>query len=213
MGRAIVREPKVFLFDEPLSNLDAKLRVQMRLEIKQLQERLGVTSIYVTHDQIEAMTLGQRLVLMEKGRIEQIGTPIEVYEYPSSIFVASFIGSPPMNLVKGKMIRKSELELNGGLVIKSESFEDFDIDKQITIGIRPEHIVLNKKAECSIKVSTHNFERQGADSFIYGTVLNGEDKIIARVPHDYDYKNHETIDFYFDYTNMHCFDSNTGLRL
>ena len=127
MGRAIVREPKVFLFDEPLSNLDAKLRVQMRLEIKQLQERLGVTSIYVTHDQIEAMTLGQRLVLMEKGRIEQIGTPIEVYEYPSSIFVASFIGSPPMNLVKGKMIRKSELELNGGLVIKSESFEDFDI--------------------------------------------------------------------------------------
>ena len=137
MGRAIVREPKVFLFDEPLSNLDAKLRVQMRLEIKQLQERLGVTSIYVTHDQIEAMTLGQRLVLMEKGRIEQIGTPIEVYEYPSSIFVASFIGSPPMNLVKGKMIRKSELELNGGLVIKSESFKDFDIDKQITIGVRP----------------------------------------------------------------------------
>ena len=213
MGRAIVREPKVFLFDEPLSNLDAKLRVQMRLEIKQLQERLGVTSIYVTHDQIEAMTLGQRLVLMEKGRIEQIGTPIEVYEYPSSIFVASFIGSPPMNLVKGKMIRKSELELNGGLVIKSESFEDFDIDKQITIGIRPEHVVLNKKAECSIKVSTHNFERQGADSFIYGTVLNGEDKIIARVPHDYDYKNDETIDFHFDYANMHCFDSNTGLRL
>ena len=177
MGRAIVREPKVFLFDEPLSNLDAKLRVQMRLEIKQLQERLGVTSIYVTHDQIEAMTLGQRLVLMEKGRIEQIGTPIEVYEYPSSIFVASFIGSPPMNLV------------------------------------RPEHIVLNNKAECSIQVNTHNFERQGADSFIYGTVLNGEDKIIARVPHDYDYKNHETIDFHFDYTNMHCFDSNTGLRL
>ena len=213
MGRAIVREPKVFLFDEPLSNLDAKLRVQMRLEIKQLQERLGVTSIYVTHDQIEAMTLGQRLVLMEKGRIEQIGTPIEVYEYPSSIFVASFIGSPPMNLVKGKMIRKSELELNGGLVIKSESFEDFDIGKQITIGVRPEHIVLNNKAECSIKVNTHNFERQGADSFIYGTVLNGEDKIICRVPHDYEYKNHETIDFHFDYTNMHCFDSNTGLRL
>ncbi len=213
MGRAIVREPKVFLFDEPLSNLDAKLRVQMRLEIKQLQERLGVTSIYVTHDQIEAMTLGQRLVLMEKGRIEQIGTPIEVYEYPSSIFVASFIGSPPMNLVKGKMIRKSELELDGGLVVKSESFKDFDIDKQITIGVRPEHIVLNNKAECSIKVNTHNFERQGADSFIYGTVLNGEDKIIARVPHDYDYKNHKTIDFHFDYANMHCFDSNTGLRL
>ena len=142
MGRAIVREPKVFLFDEPLSNLDAKLRVQMRLEIKQLQERLGVTSIYVTHDQIEAMTLGQRLVLMEKGRIEQIGTPIEVYEYPSSIFVASFIGSPPMNLVKGKMIRKSELELDGGLVVKSESFKDFDIDKQITIGVRPEHLSL-----------------------------------------------------------------------
>ena len=143
MGRAIVREPKVFLFDEPLSNLDAKLRVQMRLEIKQLQERLGVTSIYVTHDQIEAMTLGQRLVLMEKGRIEQIGTPIEVYEYPSSIFVASFIGSPPMNLVKGKMIRKSELELDGGLVVKSESFIDFDIEDSKLVSLTDQSLSKN----------------------------------------------------------------------
>jgi ABC-type sugar transport systems, ATPase components len=103
MGRAIARNPKVFLFDEPLSNLDAKLRIQVRLEISRLQSELGVTSLYVTHDQVEAMTLGHRLVLMNEGRIEQIGQPLQVYELPETLFVAGFIGSPPMNLVPGEM--------------------------------------------------------------------------------------------------------------
>nr|MCS5649012.1 sn-glycerol-3-phosphate ABC transporter ATP-binding protein UgpC [Dehalococcoidia bacterium] len=115
MGRAIVREPKVFLFDEPLSNLDAKLRVQMRLEIKRLQERLGVTTIYVTHDQVEAMTLGHRLLLMNEGRVEQIGTPLEVYEKPKTLFVAEFIGSPSMNLIPVR------LDPSGNQVILGES--------------------------------------------------------------------------------------------
>ena len=101
MGRAIARNPKVFLFDEPLSNLDAKLRIQVRLEISRLQSKLGVTSLYVTHDQVEAMTLGHRLVLMNEGRIEQIGEPLQVYESPETLFVAGFIGSPPMNLLPG----------------------------------------------------------------------------------------------------------------
>ena len=103
MGRAIARNPKVFLFDEPLSNLDAKLRIQVRLEISRLQSELGVTSLYVTHDQVEAMTLGHRLVLMNEGRIEQIGEPLQVYESPETLFVAGFIGSPPMNLVSGEL--------------------------------------------------------------------------------------------------------------
>jgi sn-glycerol 3-phosphate transport system ATP-binding protein len=112
MGRAIVREPKVFLFDEPLSNLDAKLRVQMRLEIKQLHARLGATSLYVTHDQVEAMTLAQRMIVMNRGVAEQIGTPKEVYETPATTFVAGFIGSPPMNILEGLLAAGQRMHLN-----------------------------------------------------------------------------------------------------
>src|SRR5450830_1224365 len=118
MGRAIVREPAVFLFDEPLSNLDAKLRVQMRLEIQKMHRALGTTSLYVTHDQVEAMTLGQRMIVMNAGRAEQIGTPAEVYGRPATTFVASFIGSPPMNLLRGKAGPGGTFELDGsGAVI------------------------------------------------------------------------------------------------
>ena len=125
MGRAIVREPKVFLFDEPLSNLDAKLRVQMRLEIKRLQERLGVTTIYVTHDQVEAMTLGHRLLLMNEGRVEQIGTPLEVYEKPKTLFVAEFIGSPSMNLIPVRLDPSSnQVILGESLPLPLNNFEN-----------------------------------------------------------------------------------------
>ena len=123
MGRAIARNPKVFLFDEPLSNLDAKLRVQVRLEISRLQSELGVTSLYVTHDQVEAMTLGHRLVLMNDGRIEQIGEPLQVYESPETLFVAGFIGSPPMNLVPGELNEKSEFILGSTVKIKLDDFQ------------------------------------------------------------------------------------------
>ncbi len=114
MGRAIVREPAVFLFDEPLSNLDAKLRVQMRFEIQKLHRRLGTTSLYVTHDQVEAMTLAQRMIVMNAGRAEQIGTPMEVYENPASVFVAGFIGSPAMNFLAAKVEGGGRIVLDGG---------------------------------------------------------------------------------------------------
>jgi len=142
MGRAIVREPKVFLFDEPLSNLDAKLRVQMRLEIKRLQERLGVTTIYVTHDQVEAMTLGHRLLLMNEGRVEQIGTPLEVYEKPKTLFVAEFIGSPSMNLIPVRLDPSgNQVILGESLPLPLNNFENIvNGDSSVTLGMRPEHL-------------------------------------------------------------------------
>jgi len=144
MGRAIVREPSVFLFDEPLSNLDAKLRVQMRLEIKHLQERLGITSVYVTHDQIEAMTLGHRLMVLNDGYVEQLGTPIELYERPATRFVAGFIGSPSMNFLNTTISEDGKTALLSGseTLLLPENFAGF-ANQQVTIGIRPEHLNLS----------------------------------------------------------------------
>jgi ABC-type sugar transport system ATPase subunit len=143
MGRAIVRDPKVFLFDEPLSNLDAKLRVQMRTEIKRLRERLQTTTIYVTHDQVEAMTLADRIVVLNAGRIEQVGTPEDVYERPATSFVAGFIGAPPMNILPGRLVRAqagAAVELPGGIVLPllGETPETAH-PTAITAGVRPEH--------------------------------------------------------------------------
>ena len=135
MGRAIVRNPKIFLFDEPLSNLDAKLRIQMRLEIKKLQQKVGVTSIFVTHDQVEAMTLADRLAVINNGIIEQLGTPIEIYNNPISLFVAGFIGSPQMNFIDGEL--KNKTLFAEGFEIKNVQS---DFNGEITLGIRPEHM-------------------------------------------------------------------------
>lgn len=137
MGRAIVRDPAVFLFDEPLSNLDAKLRVQMRLELQHLHRRLKTTSLYVTHDQVEAMTLAQRVMVMNKGVAEQIGTPVEVYEKPASRFVASFIGSPAMNLLEGRVSDDgSRFELAGGMLLPINSEHRRYAGRKMTLGIR-----------------------------------------------------------------------------
>src|SRR5438094_98749 len=137
MGRAIVRDPKVFLFDEPLSNLDAQLRVQMRVEIKRLQQELGTTSLYVTHDQVEAMTLADRLVVMNAGNVDQIGPPLDLYERPATVFVAGFIGSPAMNLVAGRLqpdgVAIGELIIAPGLRIG-------EAGRPVTVGLRPEHL-------------------------------------------------------------------------
>ena len=149
MGRAIVRQPKVFLFDEPLSNLDAKLRGQTRIEIQKLHAELGITSLFVTHDQVEAMTLAQRMIVMNGGVMEQFGTPEEVYHTPASTFVASFIGSPPMNLLKNAP---------GGTAGR-------------ILGIRPEHLVVVNEGGWEIKVDT--VEMLGAERLVYGS-LNGE---------------------------------------
>src|SRR5215470_14199966 len=141
MGRAIVREPAVFLFDEPLSNLDAKLRVQMRMEIKHLHRDIGTTSVYVTHDQVEAMTLGDRLIVMNAGRAEQIGGPIDVYERPATTFVAGFIGSPAMNMLPGRLAADAaSVDLAGvRLPVRVPSGE---AGREVTLGIRPEHVAL-----------------------------------------------------------------------
>ena len=167
MGRAIVREPAVFLFDEPLSNLDAKLRVQMRLEIKRLQRRLGITSIYVTHDQVEAMTMADRLVVMNAGRAEQIGTPLEIYQKPATIFAATFIGSPAMNLFEGKVTADGAgFELvSGGRMPLPQQRSDL-VDQRLTLGIRPEHLKLVTVSE-GLSVSPDVTDRLGADTLIH----------------------------------------------
>src|SRR5512132_1664259 len=143
MGRAIVREPAVFLFDEPLSNLDAKLRVQMRMEIKHLHRDIGTTSVYVTHDQVEAMTLGDRLIVMNAGRAEQIGAPIDVYERPATTFVAGFIGSPAMNMLPARLAADARsVELDG--VRLAVSAPSQHAGQEVTLGIRPEHVALGQ---------------------------------------------------------------------
>ncbi len=162
MGRAIVREPQVFLFDEPLSNLDAQLRVQMRMEIKRLQRRIGTTSIYVTHDQAEAMTLGDRLMVMRAGRVEQIGPPLEVYARPASAFVASFIGTPPMNILPA--------ERRGGRLMLGDTVLPDPVagpDGPVRLGIRPEHLL---PADSGLPLEVDLVEPLGAETLMHGTL-------------------------------------------
>jgi sn-glycerol 3-phosphate transport system ATP-binding protein len=158
MGRAIVRQPKVFLFDEPLSNLDAKLRIAMRVEIRKLQRRLNTTSIYVTHDQLEAMTLADMLVVMNGGRVEQIGNPLEIYQRPATTFVASFIGAPPMNLLS---MQPDEFEARLGRAAPGEA---------AILGIRPEDFLVSTEATgIAFDLTVDAVERVGAETFVYGT--------------------------------------------
>lgn len=190
MGRAIVREPAVFLFDEPLSNLDAKLRVTMRLEIKQLQKRLRTTSIYVTHDQLEAMTLADRLVVLNGGRVEQIGTPLELYRRPASIFVAGFIGSPAMNLIPSRAVPN----------LPGTAHAD-------TIGIRPED--LSVAEDGLIEMSVAAVEELGAQRLIHGQT--GGEAMTITYPSDAPLT--ETLRLGFDRKNLHLFDSKSGTRI
>src|SRR6476469_9331863 len=169
MGRAIVREPAAFLFDEPLSNLDAKLRVQMRLEIQKLHRELRTTSIFVTHDQVEAMTLADRMIVMNAGVVEQVGRPIEVYDDPASVFVAGFIGSPAMNFLPGER-RGDAVDLGGGVQVPlPEGLSD--APPQITVGVRPEHLVAGEAAGTVFRFRVETLETLGADSLLHGTVV------------------------------------------
>ncbi|MBA4796223.1 MAG: sn-glycerol-3-phosphate import ATP-binding protein UgpC [Rhizobiales bacterium] len=165
MGRAIVRKPAVFLFDEPLSNLDAKLRVTMRGEIRKLQKRLKTTAIYVTHDQLEAMTLADRLVVLNGGRIEQIGTPLEVYNRPASTFVASFIGSPAMNLVSGR-IDGHELSIGDARIPLAETWPQ----GEVRVGIRAEDLVLAGEGEAMFDLAIDYVEELGAQRLVHGLI-------------------------------------------
>ena len=175
MGRAIVRRPKVFLFDEPLSNLDAKLRTQMRAEIKRLHKRLGATSIYVTHDQVEAMTLADRIVVMHDGRIEQIGTPMELFLNPANTFVAGFLGSPPMNMVKATISAGDKGPVatfsGGSLQLSQISALQNAVGQEVILGIRPEFVTVadNTTANC-VPVEVDLIETLGSEALIHATL-------------------------------------------
>lgn len=199
MGRAIVREPNVFLFDEPLSNLDAKLRTQMRFEIKNIHNKVKTTSIYVTHDQIEAMTLADRIILLNKGNIEQIGSPLELYHNPSSIFVGGFIGNPPMNFISYDNIKK--MSCNIPLPIDS------------IVGIRPENIqIVSSDSENSIRVRINLIESVGYETIIYGIEEStGQDFIVKAG--GFFQKNGEYIYLNLTKENIHIFDSKTEKRI
>ena len=170
MGRAIVRDPLVFLFDEPLSNLDAKLRVSMRIEIRRLHNRLKATSIFVTHDQVEAMTLADQVVVMNGGRIEQVGAPTEVYSRPASTFVATFIGSPPMNLLRGKIVGPGQVEAGGGTIAFVASAFDAPIGTSVDVGIRAEDIETISGGDGTLAFTPEFVEELGATRVIHGTI-------------------------------------------
>ena len=211
MGRAIVRNPEVFLFDEPLSNLDAKLRTTMRKEVKRLHQRLKTTSIYVTHDQTEAMTMADRIVVMNAGRIEQVGTPLELYNAPDNLFVASFIGAPQMNLLKGKAVEKdagfimlhddAELTLPDGLPLSD--------GQDIIIGIRPEHLRVDPKG--TLQATIEVIEPMGSETHLTCEIGGTEIRLVEAA--DLDTQPNAVINLSFDTTKAHVFDVKSKKRL
>jgi sn-glycerol 3-phosphate transport system ATP-binding protein len=204
MGRAIVREPAAFLFDEPLSNLDAKLRVSMRSEIRQLQRRLGTTSVYVTHDQVEAMTLADRLVVLNNGLIEQIGTPIDVYRRPASVFVAGFIGAPSMNLLHAEPV-------NGRLFVGGQGLRlAVDGAAPVTLGLRPEQLTpVPEGQEGALRVQVSHVEELGSSRLVHGRTAGQE--IVAALPAET--RIGATLALGFGPEVAHLFDATTGRRL
>jgi sn-glycerol 3-phosphate transport system ATP-binding protein len=216
MGRAIVREPAVFLFDEPLSNLDAKLRVQMRLEIKRLQRELAVTSIYVTHDQVEAMTLADRLIVMNAGVADQIGTPMDVYDQPASVFVAGFIGSPSMNFLAGKVAgdgRSIELAGTGAtrVTLPLGRTTSAAAGTPVALGIRPEH--LHPAADGPLEFEIELAEPLGADTLLHGRFGEARELVTVRQGGHIKAQPGEKRHFKADPGYLHLFDSQTGRRI
>ena len=222
LGRAIVREPKVFLMDEPLSNLDAKLRVQMRTEITKLHQRLQTTFIYVTHDQTEAMTMGSRIVVMKDGFVQQVDSPQNLYDYPTNLFVAGFIGTPQMNFFKVKLVKDSggvyavfgdnKVKVPQGKLKKFIS--DSYIGKEVYMGIRPENIhdeeaFLNASPETTIDVSVEIVELMGSETYLYLKTSGKDDNIVARVDPRSTARGGDKIRVAFDATRMHFFDADT----
>ncbi|MEC5398876.1 sn-glycerol-3-phosphate import ATP-binding protein UgpC [Uliginosibacterium sp. H1] len=211
MGRALVRAPKAFLFDEPLSNLDAKLRVQMRLEIQKLHRRLSTTSLFVTHDQVEAMTLAQRMIVMNAGRVEQVGTPHEVYQRPATTFVAGFIGSPPMNLVEGR------LEADG-LRFRSTAGEFIELPqprvdlagRALVLGIRPEHLL---PADDGLVLTVQLVESLGAESLIHARLGEAGPEFIVRAGGLAALSFGELVSYRMPADALHWFDAASGLRV
>jgi multiple sugar transport system ATP-binding protein len=208
MGRAIVRDPQVFLFDEPLSNLDAKLRVAMRTEIKELHQRLKTTSIYVTHDQIEAMTMADKIVVMRDGIVEQTGAPLELYDRPANQFVAGFIGSPAMNFVPG-VVKGRVVELEGGGSLPVPGGSTASDGQKVVYGMRPEHLSLNAGQGVSAEVSV--VEPTGADTQVFAKI--GGVEVTAVFRERMDFKPGERITLSPDVARAHLFDAASGARL
>ncbi|MGD1925475.1 MAG: sn-glycerol-3-phosphate ABC transporter ATP-binding protein UgpC [Paracoccaceae bacterium] len=207
MGRAIVRKPQAFLFDEPLSNLDAKLRVQMRLEIKALQSDLGVTSLYVTHDQVEAMTLAHRMIVMNEGRVEQIGAPLDVYMRPATLFAAQFIGSPSMNVLPAT-VDAGRLTLENGVGFSVPTA----ISGKATFGIRPEHLALNEAGPIAVQIGMT--EPLGANTLVHGYLEGTRTPITASIPGALTLADAtEIMRFSPEGQNVHLFDADTNDRI
>jgi ABC-type sugar transport system ATPase subunit len=219
MGRAIVRDPKVFLFDEPLSNLDAKLRVQMRTEMKKLHKRVATTMIYVTHDQVEAMTLADRVVVMREGRVEQIGTPDEVYNRPASTFVAGFIGAPTMNLIRARIGERDGRPVvslgETAFAVPEEQTASCrrSLGREVIFGLRPEHLVWDEKRSDprAIEVSVSLIEPLGTDTLVFFEVSGLE--MVARLPPEAVRSPGERVRLRPDLRRMHLFDPASGDRI
>lgn len=218
VGRAIVRKPKVFLFDEPLSNLDAKMRVSTRTEISKLHARLGATMIYVTHDQVEAMTMGDRICVMKDGRIMQVAEPLEIYNHPQNLFVAGFIGSPPMNFFRGAVQRAGEnlsfVETSpkgGGLTVPLDAAlkkrAAAEVGKPVVFGVRPEDIHETTGAE-GYEVKVAIAEPMGAETYLY--LDSGATEFVARVAPSYAHSAGQAVRVRFDLAKAHLFDAATG---
>jgi multiple sugar transport system ATP-binding protein len=206
MGRAIVRDPAVFLFDEPLSNLDAKLRVQMRTEIKELHERLRTTTVYVTHDQIEAMTMADKIVILRDGVIEQQGSPLEVYDNPVNLFVASFIGSPSMNFLKGK-VSKGAVVTHAGIKLPLPKGANVKEGQDVVYGIRPEHLEIGKGIDLKVSV----VEPTGPEIHLYGDL--GEDEVCAVLRERIPAKRGDKVSLAPRLDKVHVFDAASGQAL
>ena len=209
MGRAIVRNPRVFLFDEPLSNLDAKLRVQMRTQIKLLHARLKTTLVYVTHDQVEAMTMADKIVVMNEGLVEQTGSPLELYDKPVNSFVAEFIGSPSMNMLDATINSNSiDLGSAGSIPITKKTASENNLD--ITLGIRPSHMDISKNGE-GIKFQIDVIEPTGADSLIYGKINDSE--CCVQTSERLNLKSGDLIHLSPSEDNLHYFDKESNVRI
>ena len=209
MGRAILRHPRVFLFDEPLSNLDAKLRVELRTEIKALHQRLNTTMIYVTHDQIEAMTMADRIVVLRDGHIEQVGTPLELYDRPANAFVASFIGSPSMNLFTGRVEQPGVVLTDDGVALPITQTPGLSVGQRVLYGVRPQHFTL--AAGPSIKAQVNVVEPTGSETQI---MLNiGQQKVTTLFHQRVTAHPGETLNVQPDARHAHLFDADSGVRL
>jgi multiple sugar transport system ATP-binding protein len=205
MGRALVRRPRLFLLDEPLSNLDAQLRIKVRLELKRLHRKMNTTILYVTHDQVEAMTLGDKVVVMREGQVHQIGTPETIYDRPADTFVATFVGSPMMNLFQGELIREDRyLKFRcADFSLHVRNLVQDLAGKRVAVGVRPEDIMLGKNREAKLRARVEMLSNVGAEKYIHARL--GECLITVRASKDATYDTGQMISLFIDPDKLHVF--------